>query len=53
MSDPNPIKQAATEATQPHPLHAHFVDAQVRALEAWFKAELAKLRAELSKEKTE
>lgn len=53
MSDPTPIKQAATEATQSHPLHGHFVGAQVRALEAWFKAELAKLRAEFSKEKAE
>jgi hypothetical protein len=53
MNDPNPITQAAATAAQPHPLHAHFVGAQIRALEAWFKAELAKVRAEFSKEQTE
>lgn len=53
MNDPNPITQAAAETVQPHPLHAHFVGAQVRALEAWFKAEIAKVRAEFSQEKSE
>jgi hypothetical protein len=45
---------AATPAvTESHPLHGNFVGAQIRALEAWFKAELAKVRAEFSKEKSE
>lgn len=56
------IDDTKPATTEPHPLaplenhlngSSHNAGAAVKAIEAWFHAEIAKLRAEFSKEKGE
>jgi hypothetical protein len=39
----------AAAAPEPHPLAGHFTGGAIRAIEAWYAKEVAKLRAEFSR----